>query len=359
MCVIAPAELENRIVHALPENGRAQAFEVFQRLGEDGTCLKHFCDAVRSLLDQGRLCPEGSLGAAAPGELLEIQLRSAGAPSKSVAPGFVYYPDRPLGRGNAAAVYRGEDTRAKRPLAVKLLEIQGCPSAELRAWYLERFRQEPCLMARLSHPHVVEVVAWGETDEVPWYAMELLEGGTLMDRIRRERRLPPKEIRSCFRGVASALAAAARLGISHRDVKPGNIFNAGFKLSDFGMAKVGLGGAPTAGPGRSITSSGARIGTPPYVSPERAAYGAGDARSDLYSLAATMHHAATGRLLFPLAPDDGRAWAEHQIHRMPEAVVDRVSGFPRDLSDLIQRCLAKSPEAPFPDFDALVEALDA
>ncbi len=356
MCGHAPAALEERIVRAFPEGGRAQAFDLFQRLGDDGTCLKHYCEALRSLIARGRLQPEESLGGSAPAELLEIHLRSGGSPRRSVAPGIVYEPDRLLGRGNAAAVYRGEDTRAKRPLAVKVFEVQGAPSNELRAWYLERFRQEPCLMARLNHPHVVEVVAWGETDEVPWYAMELLEGGTLMARIRRERRLPPAEVRACFRGVASALAEAGRLGISHRDVKPGNIFDAGFKLSDFGMAKVGL-GAP-AGPVRSITSSGARIGTPPYVAPERAAYGIGDARSDLYSLGATMYHAATGRLLFNLAPDDGRAWAEHHIHRTPAPVTDHAGGFPRRLSDIIMRCLAKSPDDRFPSFDALLAALE-
>lgn len=357
MCVQAQAELEERIVRALPESGRTQAFDLFQRLGDDGTCLKHYCDALRSLIAQRRLLPEESLGGGAPAELLDLHLRSGGSPLRTVAPGIVYAPDRLLGRGNAAAVYRGEDTRAKRPLAVKVLEIQGAPPDDLRAWYVERFRQEPCLMAQLCHPHVVEVVAWGESgDGIPWYAMELLEGGTLMGRIRRERRLPPADVRDCFRAVASALAEAGRLGISHRDVKPGNIFNAGFKLSDFGMAKVGL-GAP-AGPVRSITSSGARIGTPPYVAPERAAYGIGDARSDIYSLGATMYHAATGRLLFNLAPDDGRAWAEHHIHATPAPVVDLAGGFPRRLSDVIMRCLAKSPDDRFPSFDALGEVLE-
>ncbi len=356
MCVQAQAELEERIVRALPESGRSQAFDLFQRLGDDGTCLKHYCDALRSLIAQRRLLAEESLGGSAPAELLELHLRSGGSLQRTVAPGIVYAPDRLLGRGNAAAVYRGEDTRAKRPLAVKVLEIQGAPSDDLRAWYVERFRQEPCLMAQLRHPHVVEVVAWGETDEIPWYAMELLEGGTLMGRIRRERRLPPADVRAGLRAVASALAEASRLGISHRDVKPGNIFVEGFKLSDFGMAKVGLGAPP--GPVRSITSSGARIGTPPYVAPERAAYGVGDARSDIYSLGATMYHAATGRLLFNLAPDDSRAWAEHHIHVTPAPVVDRASGFPRRLSDVIMRCLEKAPDDRFPSFDALVEALE-
>lgn len=356
MCTQAPAVLESRIVRALPASGRVQAFELFQRLGEDGTCLDHFCRALRSLLSQQRLRADEA--ATDPAEILELRLEAAGG-LKTVAPGLAYDPARLLGRGNAAAVYRGEDRRSGRPLAIKVLEIQGAPSDELRAWYLERFRQEPCLMARLGHPHVVEVVAWGETDDGPWYAMELMEGGTLIQRIRKERRLPPEDVRACFRAVASALAAAAKLGVQHRDVKPGNIFCAGWKLADFGIAKVRMTGETPAGQGKSITSSGARIGTPPYVAPERAAYGAGDLRSDLYSLGATMYQAATGRLLFDLAPDDARGWAEQHLRGVPVPVGERAPGFPPRLGEILMRCLAKAPGDRYPSFDALLAALDA
>jgi eukaryotic-like serine/threonine-protein kinase len=361
MCSYASAELESRIVRSLPQGGRVQAFEVLQRLGDDGACLQHFCQALRSLLDQGRLATDDVAPPTVTAELLELRLRSvpAAAPApRTVAPGLVFYPDRPLGRGNAAAVYRGEDVRTHRPLAVKILEIQGAPSRELRAWYVERFRQEPCLMARLDHPNVVEVVAWGEADEVPWYAMELLDGGTVMHRIRRDRRLPAEDVRACFQGVASALAEATRLGIAHRDVKPSNIFNQGYKLADFGMAKVSLGAEAGTGPVRSITSGGARVGTPAYMAPERCAYGAGDARSDLYSLGATVYHAASGRLLFDLAMEDSKAWIEHHLHQDPVPLAERVPGFPKALSDIVMGCLAKSPDDRYPTFDALVEALE-
>jgi serine/threonine protein kinase len=366
MCSHATSELESRIVRTLPQSGRAQAFEVLQRLGDDGTCLHHFLLALRSLLEQGRVQTDDPSTSSAPAEMLDLHLRVAPLPSlapRELAPGLVYHPSQPLGRGNAAAVYRGEDLRAKRPLAAKILEIQGAPSDELRAWYLERFRQEPCLMARLDHPNVVEVVAWGETEGVPWYAMELLEGGTVLTRIRRDRRLPASDVVECFRGVASALAEAARLGIAHRDVKPSNIFNQGYKLADFGMAKVSLGAeaAAAAGssqPGRSITSAGARVGTPAYMAPERCAYGAGDARSDLYSLGAAIYQAASGRLLFDVPMEDAKGWVEHHLHHEPMPLAERVPGFPAKLSAIVMRCLEKAPDDRYPGFDALVEALD-
>ena len=365
MCSHATSELESRIVRSLPQSGRAQAFEVLQRLGDDGTCLHHFLQALRSLLEQGRVQTDEPSISVAPAEMLDLHLRvpaPASLAPRELAPGLIYHPDQPLGRGNAAAVYRGEDVRAKRPLAAKILEIQGAPSEDLRAWYLERFRQEPCLMARLDHPNVVEIVAWGETEGVPWYAMELLEGGTVLSRIRRDRRLPARDVVECFRGVASALAEAARLGIAHRDVKPSNIFNQGYKLADFGMAKVSLGAeaAPVAATqtGRSITSAGARVGTPAYMAPERCAYGAGDARSDLYSLGAAIYQAASGRLLFDVPMEDAKGWVEHHLHHDPMPLDERVPDVPPRLSAIVMRCLEKAPDDRFPTFDALVEALD-
>jgi eukaryotic-like serine/threonine-protein kinase len=363
MCTTGEAEIRTRILRTVPAGGRAQAVEILQELAHDETCLRHFCAAVLALLEDGKLRTDDPLGTRSPSDLLQVRLQFVPAETpgaRAVAPGLVYFPDRLLGRSNAAIVYRGEDRRSGRPLAIKLLEFQGAPSDELRAWHSERFRQEPCLMARLNHPHVVEVVAWGESDDGPWYAMELLDGGTLSRRINRERRLPPEEVRICFRAIASALAAGARLGIAHRDVKPGNIFNQGWKLADFGMAKVSLGGeGGSAGHGRSITSYGARLGTPAYMSPERGAYGAGDARSDIYSLGATMYHAATGRFLFPAAPDDSRSWVEHHLRSMPVPAVDRAPGLSQGMSDLIMRCLEKSPADRPPTFDALIAALDA
>src|SRR5579863_8516973 len=104
--------------------------------------------------------------------------------------------------------------------------------------------------------------------------MEYLPGGTLLDRIRREGRLPPSEVRTYFRGLADALGAAMQQGILHRDVKPGNVFNNGIKLADFGLAKVPPTRAEEGIPG-ATTPKAAIVGTPPYVAPERASFQSG------------------------------------------------------------------------------------
>lgn len=356
MCGVVSEELQARILLRLPPRGtRIGALELMQRLQGEEVCLSHFCAGVLALLDAGRARTEDSLAARLPAHVLQIRVERVAAEGPAplaLTPEIVVFPDRSLGRGSAASVFRGEDRRDGRPLAIKVLQIQGAPSPDIRSWFLERFRQEPLLMSRLDHPNVVKVFARGESELGPWYAMELLDGGTLSRRLRTERRLPADELRAAFRGVASALAAGARLGIQHRDVKPANIFVQGWKLADFGMAK-------TADAGPTLTMHGARIGTPPYMSPERASFGVGDARSDLYSLGATMYVAATGRPLFQVPSDDAKEWAAKHLRETPMPAVERAPGVPKGLSDILMRCLAKSPDERYPDFDALIAAIDA
>ena len=357
-------DLERRIADEVLRRGGVAALDAYEHAGDAGACLKHFCEAVHGLLKAGLLRANRPFAPDAdPAEVLDLRLQSnrpPGVPAKPVllSGDLVYFPDRILGRGSASVVYAGEDRRSHQPVAVKVLELRSRPPEELRAWFYERFRQEPCILARIDHPHVVDVVAWGETDGTPWFAMELIEGGTLLDRLRRERRIPPAEVRDCLRGVAGALGAAAAHGIHHRDVKPGNIFVSGWKLADFNIAKVMLGPDTDHGPFRSITQSGARVGTPAYVAPERAMFGQGDFRSDIYSLGATAYHAATGKFVFNLPPDDGNAWAVAHRREAPVPVVERVPGFPPALAAVIHRCLAKEPEQRYGSFEALLNDLD-
>jgi serine/threonine-protein kinase len=218
-----------------------------------------------------------------------------------------------------------------------------------------RFRREPSIIARLAHPHIVQVIDCGEDGSDLWYAMEFLRGGTLLDRIRLEGRVSPHEVRACFRAMAGALGEAFHHGVIHRDVKPGNIFNAGPKLADFGMAKSPDRGEEGA-PGMS-TPRAALVGTPFYVAPERAAFQSGDHRSDIYSLGATLYHAATGGLLFDLQTADRAAWYRCHLHTQPRPVREIVPDFPDDLAAVIHRCLEKDPGRRFPTFEALAEAL--
>ena len=369
MCEIPGDRLEARLLTEVRSHGGLGAFAAYDLLRAEGACLSHFCDAVRALARAFRvfssdpshpITPE--IGAV---KILELGLE-AGTEPQDEAPGsrIRRFPegisvdfDRPLGRGSAGIVYRGEDLRSGRALAVKILSLRTPMPTEIRNWFLERFRQEPRLLSRLDHPHIVKVISHGESEEGPWYAMELLEGGTLADRIRKEQRLPPEVVRSYFRAVADALAETSRGGILHRDVKPSNIFNRGIKLADFGVAKIPS-AAREAGGVRSITEAGAMIGTLPYVAPERLTFSSADLRADVYSLGATMYHAATGKLLFDLAPDDRLRWADRHLHEEPLSVVDRVPGFPRPLAEVIRKCLRKAPAERYPSFQALLEALD-
>jgi serine/threonine-protein kinase len=362
MCTWASVALEDRIFRAVREQGRRAALDVFTLVKEEGACLLHFCGAVRTLARSGRLRPDPPRWPVAP-RLNPSQLRRLGLEAvdmngptrrfRKLSETIVIYPDVTLGRGSAALVYRGADLRTGSLVAVKVLSPKEPPPEPFREWLRERFLQEPQLLARLDHPHIVKVVDWGESLEGPWYAMEYLEGGTLADRLGKRRRIPPDQVRTYFRALAAALAEAARHGILHRDVKPGNVFNKGIKLADFGLAKV----APAPGdPSHSITAAGAMLGTPAYVAPERAGFGPGDFRSDMYSLGATMYHAATGKLLWDLPPDDPK-WGFRHLRADPVPVRTRVPGFPESLAQVIHRCLAKAPEDRYPSFEALLAAL--
>lgn len=368
MCEIANARLEARLLEEVRGHGGLAALAAYDLLRAEGACLSHFCDSIRRLARAGRLLSSDSSHPIAPdagvAKILELGLEAAAEPREGaagprvrhLAGGISVDYDRPLGRGSAGVVYFGEDLRFDRPVAVKVLSLKEHLPPEVRKWFEERFRQEPRILSRLDHPHIVKVVARGESEEGPWYAMELLVGGTLADRIRQERRLPADTVRTYFRAVAGALGEASRHGILHRDVKPSNIYNDGIKLADFGAAKMP---PPDRGAEivRTITEAGAMVGTLPYVAPERLGFSAGDLRSDVYSLGATMYHAATGKLLFDLPGDDRRRWAERHLHGKPAAVEELVPDFPKGMAKAIGRCLAKAPEDRYPSFEALLKDL--
>jgi serine/threonine-protein kinase len=273
-----------------------------------------------------------------------------------LAQGFKVFLDQPLGRGSFGMVYKGEQTRLKRPVAIKVLRLEALPKDVPREWFLERFRREPTIIARINHPHIVQVIDCGEEKDELWYAMEYLAGGTLLDRIRKDGPVPA--LRAPRHAEGADGGAACRFQGTHpppgREAR--HVFMSGIKLADFGLAKV----PPTRGeegiPGVT-TPKAAIVGTPPYVAPERAAFQSGDARSDIYSLGATMYHAATGKYLFDLEPSDRAAWYRHHLHKEPMPLEERVPGLPKDLAAIIHRCLQKNPDDRFRTFEMLLDRL--
>jgi Tfp pilus assembly protein PilF len=249
-----------------------------------------------------------------------------------------------LGGGGMGVVYRAEDLKLGREVALKFLagEIAGNDRA------LERFTREARTAAALNHPHICTINEIDESDGQRYIAMELLEGRTLQDHIGG-RPLELREVLELGTQVADALAAAHAKGIVHRDVKPGNIFvtpGGSAKVLDFGLAKPtgptlnALDAAETRSAARhDVTGPGSALGTIAYMSPEQARGEEIDARSDIFSLGVVLYEMATGR-----QPFKGTTTAvvfDGILNRTPEAPSHFNADVPPELEGIIARAIEK------------------
>ena len=243
-----------------------------------------------------------------------------------------------LGAGGMGEVYKAEDTRLRRVVALKFLseELSGDPGA------VERFQREALAASAINHPHICVVYDIGEHGGRRFIAMEFLEGMPL-DRLIARGALPTEQVLELGTEVADALEAAHANGILHRDIKPANIFvNAGgrAKLLDFGVAQALPGaGALSATTKEQLTFAGAVVGTVGYMSPEQVRGEPLDARSDLFSLGAVLYEMTTGRPAF------GGATAgtiqESILNRTPVSVARVNPDSPRRLEEIINKALEK------------------
>jgi len=241
-----------------------------------------------------------------------------------------------IGRGGMAFVFRAQDVRLQRPVALKVMR----PGLAARDSERQRFLREARAAAAIQHDHVATVLDVGQTNGITWLAMPLLIGETLQQRLDRDHRLPQEDVIRIGKELASGLHAAHGRGLIHRDIKPDNIWleghEASVKILDFGLV------CP-AGIEAELTREGSIPGTPRYMAPEQASTMPVDHRCDLFSLGSVLYRAVTGH-----SPFSGKSGMECIAAVMTESeepahrVTDGVS---RDFSGLISRLLAKNPDA--------------
>jgi eukaryotic-like serine/threonine-protein kinase len=239
-----------------------------------------------------------------------------------------------LGAGGMARVVAAYDRRLHRRVAVKLVreELTADPTSR------ERLLREARVAAGLQHPNTVAVHDVGEQDGQAYVVLELVEGGTLADRLREVGWLPPAEVAEIGVAVLAALQAAHERGLVHRDVKPANVLlpsAGGVKLADFGIAKAL--DAVTA----DLTATGQVLGTPRYLAPEQVAGQPATPASDLYSLAAVLYECLAGQPPFDAETAIAVALA-HQHEPVPP-LAERAPAAPTPLVAVIERALAKDP----------------
>ncbi len=264
-----------------------------------------------------------------------------------------------LGEGGMGAVYRADHTLLGRQAAIKVL----LPSLSANEEVVTRFFNEARAVTSIADPGIVQVFDFGyHSDGSAYIVMELLQGEALDVRLRRLGRLAPADALRLMRQAASALAAAHGKGVIHRDLKPENIFVIGDpavtggerpKILDFGIAKL-----TNDAPGRGMTRTGTMIGTPVYMSPEQCSGAANlDHRADIYSLGCVLMCLLTGAPPFA-GTGIGELIVAHLREPAP-APSSRVPGLPREVDELVGRCLAKRADDRYPSMTELARALGA
>jgi eukaryotic-like serine/threonine-protein kinase len=264
-----------------------------------------------------------------------------------------YRVEGTIGAGSMGEVFRGIDTGLNRRVAIKILSEKHRDSPELRA----RFVREGRAVAAISHPNVVQVFATGSFDERPYIAMELLDGTDLGSAVEKRGPLDSLTAAHAILDAAQGLAAAAKAGLIHRDVKPSNLVRLSdgkVKVTDFGLAKpVDPGSEP------ALTAMGVVVGTPDYIAPEQARGEAIDERVDIYALGGTLYFVLTGMPPFrtgkPAEDKYLKVVARHLRNPPPDASVAN-PGVDKELAEITREMMAKKASER-PPYDELINRL--
>ena len=253
-----------------------------------------------------------------------------------------------IGAGGMGEVYKANDTRLEREVAVKVLPSHLSDNPELK----QRFEREAKAISQLTHPHICTLYDVGSESGVDFIVMELLEGQTLADRLDRGP-LPTEAVLKFGVEIAGALDRAHRAGIVHRDLKPGNIMltKAGVKLLDFGLARVAaskpvladLSALPTqAAPSRPLTEKGTVMGTVQYMAPEQLEGKEADARTDIFAFGCILYEMATGKRAF--IGTSHASLISAIMSAEPAPISALVPLTPPAFERVVKTCLAKDPE---------------
>jgi serine/threonine-protein kinase len=267
---------------------------------------------------------------------------------KALGPGYELAHE--LLGGGMSRVFVAKDKALGRTIVVKVL-----PPDLAAGVNPERFRREIQLAAQLQHPHIVPLLAAGESGDLLWYTMPFIEGDSLRGMIERKKIFSPREAIRVLHDVLDALAHAHRRGIVHRDIKPANILTQGTNalVADFGVAKA----LSAALPGQSTTRAGIAIGTPEYMAPEQLAGDPSvDARADLYAVGLLGYQMLTGEM--PFGGRSPRELMAAQLSTDPRPINEVNATVPPVLSALVMRLLAKDPENRPASADAVLDELE-
>ena len=247
-----------------------------------------------------------------------------------------------LGEGGMGVVYKAEDTKLKRPVALKFLRSEAIEDDERR----QRFLREAQAAASLDHPNICTIYEIGEADGQTFLSMAFLEGRTVKAKLK-QRPLKLDEALDIACQTARGLQAAHERGVVHRDIKGANLMltpQGQVKIMDFGLAQLAE---------RSqLTKTATILGTPAYMSPEQAKRQPTDRRTDVWSLGVVIYEMVTGRLPFEGEREDAVAYSI--VHQEPEPITAQRVGVPTDLDRIVGKAMAKSPDERYQHVDEML-----
>jgi eukaryotic-like serine/threonine-protein kinase len=254
-----------------------------------------------------------------------------------------------LGRGATGKVYLAEDPFAKRKVAIKVAYPEALKNSEDGAFYRSMFVNEAALAGKINHPHIVQIYDAVVEEDYSYIVMEYVEGGTLEKFCQPGKLLDPREVAEIVFKCVRALAFAHTLGLTHRDIKPGNILhNEGtdIKIADFGAAINRV----------SDQTMIMNVGSPAYMAPELVTGSAqGSQLTDIYALGIVMYYLLTGKL--PFAGASTMSVIYQIVNTEPERPSVHRPDLSADLDSIVMKAIAKDPEQRFPTWDAFGQAL--